>query len=109
MSFKRTNEDPNPLCQICTDDSKHIYSLDIKNLSSFTLMELVETVFIESWHLSTPLLIEFNNGILYEASDDLDDEDEIELYQRRLKKPLYDLKLRDLSILQVQATTPDGT
>jgi hypothetical protein len=53
-------------------------------------------------------LIEFNNGILYEASDDLDDEDEIELYQRRLKKPLYDLKVRDLSIIQVQATTLDG-
>jgi hypothetical protein len=49
-------------------------------------------------------LIEFNNGILFEASDDLDDEDELELYQRRLKKSLFDLKIRDLSILQVQAT-----
>jgi hypothetical protein len=49
-------------------------------------------------------LIEFNNGILFEASDDLDDEEELELYQRRLKKSLFDLKIRDLSILQVQAT-----
>ena len=60
-------------------------------------------MFIEKWHLSNPLLIEFNNGILFEASDDLDDEDELELYQRRLKKSLFDLKIRDLSILQVQA------
>ena len=82
--------------------------MDIQNLSSFTLKELVETILIDQWQLSSPLLIEFNNGILYEASDYLDDEDEIELYQRRLKKPLYDLKVRDLSILQVQATTPDG-
>lgn len=59
---------------------------------------------IESWHLSKPILIEFNNDILFEASDDLDDEDELELYERRLKKPLFDLKIRDLSILQVQAT-----
>lgn len=51
QSFKRTNEDPNPSCQICTDDSKHIYSMDIQNLSSFTLKELVETVFIGSWQL----------------------------------------------------------
>ena len=32
----------------------------------------------------------------------MDDEDEQEMYQRRLKKNLCELKVRDLSILQVQ-------
>lgn len=65
----------------------------------------MESVIIESWNLLKPILIEFNNDILFEASDDLDDEDEFQLFERRLKKPLFDLKIRDLSILQVQATT----
>jgi hypothetical protein len=61
----------------------------------------VNSVLHDTWGLSKShtLLIEFNNDILYEASEDMDDEDEQEMYQRRLKKNLSELKIRDLSIL----------
>jgi|LauGreDrversion4_2_1035121.scaffolds.fasta_scaffold31878_2 hypothetical protein len=36
------------------------------------------------------------------------DEDEAEIYQKRMKKMLTDLKIRDLSIVQVQGVMGDG-
>jgi hypothetical protein len=49
------------------------------------------------------MTIEFNNNILYEEGDEVD-EDEAELFEKRLKRPLFDLKIRDLAIIQVQGT-----
>jgi hypothetical protein len=70
----------------------------VSNLSALTLADLVITILHEYCGLSNGLLIEFNNDILYEECEDLD-EDEAEIYERRLKKSLQDLKIRDLSIL----------
>ena len=55
-----------------------------------------------SWKISRdhPLLIEFNDQIMFEASDDLDEDDQ-ELYERRLAKPLSTLKVRDFCVIQV--------
>jgi hypothetical protein len=74
----------------------------VRDLSTFTLGDLVKRVLHEEWAL-TQALIEFNNDILYEEGDDID-EDELEIYLKRMKRPLSDLKVRDLAILQVQGT-----
>jgi hypothetical protein len=100
QSFKRVNDLPNPSCPICTDDSKFIFSVTVRDLSAFTLGDLITRVIHPQWKLSNAL-IEFNNDILYEEGDDID-EDEQEIYDRRLKKTLSELKIRDLAILQVQ-------
>jgi len=47
------------------------------------------------------LLIEVSGNIVYEQGEDVDEDDQ-EIYNRRLAKPLSDLKIRDLSILNVQ-------
>jgi len=64
------------------------------------LKQLVSDVFHKEWNLLGGLLIEFNNDILYEAGEDID-EDDAEMYGRRLKKSLSDLKIKDLAIMQV--------
>ena len=97
QSYKRINDPPNASCPICTDDSKWIYSVIIRDLSSCTLGDLVSQVMHELWGLKY-LTIEFNNNILYEQGEDID-EDEAELFAKRLKKPLFDLKIRDLAII----------
>jgi len=74
----------------------------VRDLSTFTLGDLVKRVIHDEWAL-TQALIEFNNDILYEEGDDID-EDELEIYLKRMKRPLIDLKVRDLAILQVQGT-----
>ena len=53
-------------------------------------------------------MIEFLENILYDSSPDIDDEDEAEMYERRLKKDLHSLKVRDLSKMLVQGTFPEG-
>lgn len=74
----------------------------MRDLSAFTLGDMVKRVIHDEWAL-TLALIEFNNDILYEEGDDID-EDELEIYLKRMKRPLSDLKVRDLAILQVQGT-----
>ena len=74
----------------------------MRDLSTFTLGDLVKRVIHDEWAL-TQALIEFNNDILYEEGDDID-EDELKIYLKRIKRPLIDLKVRDLAILQVQGT-----
>lgn len=46
------------------------------------------------------LTVEFNSNILYEEGDDLD-EDDLEMYERRLKRSLADLKVKDGSLIHV--------
>jgi hypothetical protein len=102
QSFNRLNDPPNPDCPICTDDSKWIYSVQVRDLSTFTLGDLVKRVIHDEWAL-TQALIEFNNDILYEEGDDIYEE-ELQIYLKRMKRPLIDLKFRDLAIIQVQGT-----
>jgi len=45
--------------------------------------------------------VEHNNDILYEEGGEDIEEDEREIYQRRKKKTLGDLKVRDMAIVQV--------
>jgi hypothetical protein len=49
------------------------------------------------------MLIEVCGNIVYEQGDDVDEDDQ-EIYNRRLTKSLFDLKIRDLSILNVQGS-----
>jgi hypothetical protein len=51
--------------------------------------------------------VEHNNDILYEEGGEDIEEDEREIYQRRKKKTLGDLKVRDMAIVQVQAVMDD--
>ena len=49
------------------------------------------------------MLIEVGSNIVFEQGEDVDEDDQ-EMYNRRLPKTLFDLKIRDLSILSVQGT-----
>ena len=102
QSFKRVNDDPNPSCPICTDDSKWIFSVTVRDFSTFTLGDLVDRVFHGEWSLSQ-VLVEHNNDIMYEEGDGEEDieEDEGEIYERRKKRALAEIKVRDMAILQV--------
>lgn len=73
--------------------------MTVRDLSTLPLSTLVNDVLHTSLALNS-LVLEFNNDILFEEGDDID-EDEEELYLRRSKKSLADLKIRDLSIVQV--------
>jgi hypothetical protein len=57
-------------------------------------------VFHETLHLKQGYAVEFMDSIFYDSSADLD-EDEAEMFERRLKKTLGSLKVKDLSKLLV--------
>ena len=78
----------------------------MKDFKSFKLSDLVK-VFAEDLKLSTSFLIEFNSDIIYEQGPDID-EDDMELYERRCKKSLSDLKFKDLSILSISGSFNDS-
>lgn len=103
QSFKRVHDDPNPECPVCTDDSKYIFSVQVKDLSSTTLGTFVDKVFKESLNLKPGYVVELMDNILFDASADLD-EDEAEMYERRLAKTLGALKVKDLSKMLVQGS-----
>jgi hypothetical protein len=48
----------------------------------------VDQVLIGEMALKPGFVIEFLENILYDCSPDIDDEDEAEMYERRLKKDL---------------------
>ena len=76
--------------------------MELPSISQTLLSTIVNSVLTGEWHLEEPLLIECNGDILYEQDNEALDEDETELYSRKLKKPLVDLKIKDLSLLNVQ-------
>lgn len=94
---------------MCTDDSKFIYAVSIRDFSTSTLQDFVTHVCEETLQLKPGYVIEFQESILYDSTQDLEDEDEAEMYQRRLKKALSTLKIKDLSKLLVQGTFPDSS
>lgn len=68
-SFGRSNDQPNPDCLVCSDDSKTIVLCSVKDFSSFTLGDLKDKVLLgfEDCNLSTAsLMIEFDQKIIYE-------------------------------------------
>ncbi len=55
------------------DDTKFIYTLDVKDLHSTSLKQLVDTILVPT--LGAQLLIEFNSNIVYEQGEDVDEDD----------------------------------
>lgn len=101
QAFNRSNDVKNPDCQVCSDDTKHIYTLDVRDAKAQTLGELVKEALLPRF--GQQLLIEVGGNIVYEQGEDVDEDDQ-EIYNRRLSKSLFDLKIRDLSLLNVQGT-----
>lgn len=66
QSFTRVHDDPNPDCQVCTDDSKYIFSVQIKDLGAVTLKAFIDKVFAETLNLKQGYALEFNGSILFE-------------------------------------------
>ena len=67
------------------------------------MLALVDTVFKESLNIDTSSITVIYNDVLFERDPNLSDEDELEMYDRRLKKKLSDFKVRHLSNLFVEA------
>lgn len=67
-SLNRANEETNPECQVCSDDSMHLYSLTVKSLAEVTLNELVEQILLLEIKLnkSAGFVVEFDNNIIFE-------------------------------------------
>jgi hypothetical protein len=68
-SYTRSNDKPNPDCQVCSDDSQTIILCNIKDFGEFTLKDLTEKVLLGSPCTdldSSMLAIEFNSKIIYE-------------------------------------------
>jgi len=67
-SLNRANEEPNPNCQVCSDDSMHLYSLTFKSLAEVTLNELVDLILLKEIKLnkSAGFVVEFDSNIIYE-------------------------------------------
>ncbi len=63
----------------------------------------MDTVFKESLNIDTSSITVIYNDVLFERDPNLSDEDELEMYDRRLKKKLSDFKVRHLSNLFVEA------
>jgi hypothetical protein len=107
-SFGRCNDQPNPDCLVCSNDSQTIILCSVKDFNKFTLGDLKEKVLLgfEDCELSpASLMIEFDQKIIYEHDqqmvddNDPDDEDEIKMNQKRLLKTLADLKFKNQSFL----------
>jgi len=64
-------------------------------------------VFRESLNIDTSSITVIYDDVLFERDPNLSDEDEIEMYDRRLKKKLSDFKVRHLSNLFVEAKFRD--
>ena len=92
----RYGDEPNPDCQACSDDSRFIYLLRACDLNKVTLKKLIDII-KGRVGVCSGLTLEYNSNILYEEDDDLD-EDDIEIYERRMKKSLFDLKIKDGSL-----------
>ena len=71
------------------------------------MLALVDTVFKESLNIETSSITVIYNDVLFERDPNLSDEDELEVYDRRLKKKLSDFKIRHLSNLFVEAKFKD--
>ena len=67
----------------------------------------MDTVFNESLNIDTSSITVIYNDVLFERDPNLSDEDELEVYDRRLKKKLSDFKIRHLSNLFVEAKFKD--
>ena len=67
----------------------------------------MDTVFKESLNIETSSITVIYNDVLFERDPNLSDEDELEVYDRRLKKKLSDFKIRHLSNLFVEAKFKD--
>lgn len=64
-------------------------------------------MFRESLNIDTSSITVIYDDVLFERDPNLSDEDEIEMYDRRLKKKLSDFKVRHLSNLFVEAKFRD--
>jgi Ubiquitin/SUMO-activating enzyme ubiquitin-like domain len=74
----------------------------VRDLSTLTLKDFVAQVVDSHLNLKPGYVIEFNENILYDSTPDQDDEDDMEMFQRILKKTLTNLKIKDLSKLLIQ-------
>ena len=74
----------------------------MRDLSTLTLKDFVGQVLDSHLNLKPGYVIEFNENILYDSTPDQEDEDDLEMFQRILKKTLTNLKIKDLSKLLIQ-------
>jgi len=110
-SYGRTNDQPNPDCLVCSDDSKAIVLCIVKDFSAATLEDLKQTVLLDHLKLSpSSFVIEFESRIIYEYDQEMiddadpDDKAEIEVNVKRLQRSLADHKLQHQAVLQVQGS-----
>jgi hypothetical protein len=75
----------------------------MRSISESSLLELVDTVFKESLNIDTSTITVVYNDVLFERDPNISDEDELEMFERRLKKKLSDFKIRHLSNIFVEA------
>ena len=100
----RANENPNPDCVVCQDDSGYIATVTVKSLSETTMKDLVESILPNclSVKRDSDLIVDFEGKILFEKCEDMSD-DESAVYNRRMLKSLTELGLKPFSILMIQA------
>ena len=49
QAFSRGNDVRNVECQVCSDDTKHIYALDVRDAKAQTLGELINEALVPSF------------------------------------------------------------
>ena len=64
---------------------------------------MVDTILKDGLNIDTSCISILLDDILFERDPDLTDEDEQELYNRRIKKTLTELKIKQYSTLFIQA------
>ena len=100
-SISRSKEEPNPDCPVCSDDSVSIGVLKIGCLDSIKLKDLVDYLKDNIIKDVAEYSIGFGKEILVEVSED-QDEDEIEMYKRKMVKNLFEFGIRDNSIIEIE-------
>lgn len=102
-SFARSNDEPNPECQVCQDDSQSIILLEVKDFQQFTLGDFKTQILLANHDIAMTgqtIIVEYNSNIIYEYDQEMidakdeDDADEILMNQNRLKKSFNDLKIQ---------------
>jgi hypothetical protein len=110
LSSSRTiNEQKNPYCEVCSDDSKFIFAVESKrDWADVTLEEVVD--FLKSDPISIPdPSIVINGNLIYEGSLDLE-EDELEMNSKKAKKSLKHFGFEGrVNLIQVSSTDGDET
>ena len=98
-SLKRISELPNKTCKVCSDDSQNLATVTLKSISTTTLKDFTDTILKDGLQIDTSSISIVSENILYERDPDLTDEDEQELYNKRITKTLPELKIKQYSTL----------